>query len=125
MESLAKELVVNQSSFTEDVSRLLVVIEEFRNLDAEMQTQSVAIFLKIASHHAPIKMADIANSLGLAQSSVSRNVAYLGDWNRHKQDGHKLVEAYEDPSERRRKLVKLTKKGEKFASKISQLLECN
>ena len=98
------------------------VIERFRELDAEMQAQSIAVLLKVAKHPVPIKMGEIAAELGLSQSTVSRNVAYLGDWNRHKKDGFKLLEAFEDPMERRRKLVRLTPKGARFIKSLSDIL---
>ena len=81
---------------------MLKIVERFREVDAEMQAQSMAVLLKVAKHPGPIKMGEIAEELGLSQSTVSRNVAYLGDWNRRKEAGHKLLEAYEDPAERRR-----------------------
>ena len=86
-----------------------------------MQAQSMAVLLKVAKHELPLKMAEIAEELGLSQSTVSRNVAYLGDWNRHKQKGHQLVEAYEDPNERRRKLVRLTPKGKRFMTGLANI----
>ena len=106
-----KEATVNHH---EAASSLLKVIERFREIDGEMQAQAIAVLLKVAKNPLPLKMSEIAEELGLSQSTISRNVAYLGDWNRRKEAGHKLVEAYEDPAERRRKLVRLTAKGKRF-----------
>ena len=106
----------------EALSQILKVIERFREIDTEIQTQTVAVFLTVAKHPVPIKMQEIADELGLAQSSVSRNVAWLGSWSRHHKKGQELVEAYEDPMERRRKLVRLTEKGTRFAKSLSALL---
>jgi DNA-binding MarR family transcriptional regulator len=99
-----------------------MVIERFREIDAEMQAQSIAVLLKVAKHPVPIKMSEIATELGLSQSTVSRNVAFLGDWNRRKEEGHKLLEAFEDPMERRRKLVRLTSKGKRFLKSTNQII---
>jgi DNA-binding MarR family transcriptional regulator len=101
---------------------MLKIVERFREVDAEMQAQSMAVLLKVAKHPVPIKMAEIAEELGLSQSTVSRNVAYLGDWNRHKEKGHQLLEAFEDPMERRRKLVRLTAKGKRFLKSLSDII---
>ena len=101
---------------------MLRVVERFREVDSEMQAQSMAVLLKVAKHPVPIKMGEIAEELGLSQSTVSRNVAYLGDWNRHKEKGHQLLEAFEDPMERRRKLVRLTAKGKRFIKSLSEII---
>ena len=101
---------------------MLRVVERFREVDAEMQAQSMAVLLKVAKHPVPIKMGEIAEELGLSQSTVSRNVAYLGDWNRHKEKCHQLLEAFEDPMERRRKLVRLTAKGKRFIKSLSEII---
>jgi len=117
--SLSKKPNINHH---EACSQLLMVIERFREIDAEMQAQSIAVLLKVAKHPVPIKMSEIATELGLSQSTVSRNVAFLGDWNRRKEEGHKLLEAYEDPMERRRKLVRLTAKGKRFLKSTNQII---
>lgn len=114
LEKLDSDAKLTPLSLEKECEFLLKAIERFREIDAEMQAQSIAVLLKVAKHPVPIKMADIAEELGLSQSTVSRNVAYLGDWNRHKTKGHGLLEAYEDPMERRRKLVRLTAKGKRF-----------
>ena len=106
----------------EAASSLLRIIERFREIDGEMQAQAMAVLLKVAKSPLPLKMADIAEELGLSQSTISRNVAYLGDWNRRREAGHKLVEAYEDPAERRRKLVRLTAKGRRFVKSLNEII---
>lgn len=106
----------------EAASSLLKIIERFREIDGEMQAQAMAVLLKVAKSPLPLRMAEIAEELGLSQSTISRNVAYLGDWNRRREAGHKLVEAYEDPAERRRKLVRLTAKGKRFVKSLNEII---
>ena len=115
---------LNQESLNhhEAASYLLRIIERFREIDGEMQAQAMAVLMKVAKSPLPLKMHDIAIELGLSQSTISRNVAYLGDWNRRKEAGHKLLEAYEDPAERRRKLVRLTAKGRRFVKSLNEII---
>ena len=121
-----RELKVVQGGLDSDPQtaskNILRLVERFRMVDAEIQAQSMAVLLKVAKHPVPIKMAEIAEELGLSQSTVSRNVAYLGDWNRHKTKGHQMVEAFEDPMERRRKLVRLTAKGKRFITELTETI---
>lgn len=119
---MTKPELARETEQQKNIEQILKLVEKFRELDAEIQTQTVAVFLVVAKHPLPIKMQDIAEELGLAQSSVSRNVAWLGSWSRHHKKGQELLEAYEDPMERRRKLVRLTAKGERFAKSLSALI---
>lgn len=94
-------------------------IELFRTLDPEIQAQGLSTFLVIAmSDPEPISMRVLADRVGIAQSSCSRNVAALGKIHRHGRPGHQLVESYEDSMDRRTKLVKLTPKGRRFAQML-------
>lgn len=61
-------------------------------------------------------MRDLQTRHGVASSSASRNVALLSKLDRHGQPGHDLVEIYENPGDRRYKLVRLTSRGRTFAA---------
>jgi DNA-binding MarR family transcriptional regulator len=90
---------------------LLKIIQEIRKFDPQIESQAIAIFFLVGLEAGKdgISMQDIANKLDLAQSSVSRNVFKLSFNNKNRNIG--LVESFEDPKERRRKLVILSPKG--------------
>ncbi len=100
----------------------LQVLNEFRKIDPEMPIQVATVFLEVANNNGAIAMTDLGERVGIAQSSVSRNVAALGKVNRFHQPGHDLLEAKEDPMERRRKLVDLTMKGKRVVQTIVEVI---
>jgi DNA-binding MarR family transcriptional regulator len=87
----------------------------------ELQVVSVQVLLEIAQRP-ETPMADIEAATGLSQAAVSRNVAKLGAGISIKEPGAGLVEAYEDPEYRRRKLVKLTPRGKSVITELNNLL---
>ena len=102
--------------------RMFRGLETFRALDAEIPPQTIGTFLYVATHDGCL-MKDLADSLGVAQSTMSRNVAMLDRINRHHEPGLDLVRAIEDPVERRRKIVRLTPKGRQLRDRLIDLLE--
>ena len=70
-----------------------------------------------------ISMKDLAEKVGIAQSSTSRNVAALSKWHRLGKEGLDLVEAIEDPAERRRKIVYLTSKGKALGRSLQNVID--
>lgn len=98
------------------------MLEEFRKLDPEMQLQTAATFMCVALRPG-ITMKEIGDKLGISQASCSRNVAALSKWHRLNKEGHNLVVATEDPTERRRKVVHLTPDGERLARNLTTYLE--
>jgi len=86
--------------------------------------QQFRVFVEVALHDPePMPMSELSVAVGIAQSSVSRNVAALSSWSRHHEKGHELLRAYEDPMNRRRKLVELTPKGKAVKSRLDKLLD--
>lgn len=113
----------SHSGTTKNLALISRVLTELRKIDPEMPIQVASVFLEVALSENPISMSDLGTRAGIAQSSVSRNVATLGKVNRFHQPGHDLLEAHEDPVERRRKLVTLTAKGRMVAQSISEIVE--
>ncbi len=104
---------------------LIKIIEEMRKFDPQMESQAIAVFFIVCLGEGTegISMQEIAKQLDLAQSSVSRNVFKLSVVNRHRERGVGLLESYEDPLERRRKLVKTTAKGKRVWDSLVSLVK--
>ena len=97
-------------------------INAFRELDPEIQAQAILAYLYGAGAKEPVPMRDLQTRLGVASSGASRNVALLSKLDRHGKPGHGLVEIYENPEDRRYKLVRLTPRGRTFADQLVDLL---
>ncbi|MFG1488107.1 MarR family transcriptional regulator [Oceanospirillum sp. HFRX-1_2] len=102
--------------------KILHVITELRHIGPDMPIQTAATFLSVANEEG-ITMKRLSEKLGISQSSVSRNVAALSKTHRLNKPGYDLLYAMEDPTERRRKIVRLTPKGRLLADKIAQCIE--
>ena len=74
--------------------------------------QAVVLAAVAAANKDGIEMREIASQAGISTSSVSRNIAALGDWHRMQKPGLGLVETRMDYQDRRRKPVHLSSKGE-------------
>lgn len=101
---------------------IIEVLHHFSNLDQEMPIQQLRVYVEVALRDPePTPMSELSVAIGIAQSSASRNVAALSNWNRHRSKGHDLLRAYEDPFNRRRKLVELTPKGKALKARLERL----
>jgi hypothetical protein len=107
------------------LSRMMEATKLLRDAtdNAELQMHTINTFLYVACRHPnPVPMVEIERSLGLSQTTNSRNVGYWtrGAGKREKGWGMFKVEA--DPFYVKRKLVGLSVKGETLAARLSQAL---
>jgi len=106
----------------EKLDPLVRVLEALRTLDPDLPIQYALSFLTIAQNEG-LSIRDLSERLGIAQSSASRNVAALSKWHSFGKAGHDLIQAEEDPRERRRKIITLTDKGRALASDLADLIQ--
>ncbi len=105
----------------DEVATIVHVLEAFRTLDPDLPIQYALSFMTIAQSEG-ISIGELAERLGIAQSSASRNVAALSRWHSFGKAGLDLVQAQEDPRERRRKIVTLTDKGRAFLEDLRAIV---
>ena len=72
-----------------------------------------------------MSLTDIAQKVGIGLATASRYIASLGKQNRHREEGLLLVESFEDPMERRKKIIRLTSKGRAVINKLVGELNAN
>lgn len=101
--------------------KLYRAIEEMRKIDPEMQAHTINIFIVVCMNPG-ITMKDLGQQLGVSQATMSRNIAALGKVHRLNRPGYDLVEAQEDPAERRRKIVHLTPKGKRVQESLQEIM---
>ena len=105
----------------DEVATVVQVLEAFRKLDPDLPIQYALSFMTIAQSEG-ISIGELAERLGIAQSSASRNVAALSRWHSFGKAGLDLVQAQEDPRERRRKIVTLTDAGRTFLADLRAIV---
>ena len=89
----------------------LKLVQGIRQIDPEMPLQQAHCFLIIAEAEDGLSLSDIAKKANIGLATASRYVAALGKLNRHREEGLQIIEAFEDPMERRKKIIRLTHKG--------------
>jgi DNA-binding MarR family transcriptional regulator len=107
----------------DSIIKLSEAVQTFRLLDAEITATQLLVFLTVALHHPdPIAMMDLQKALAIPQSSLSRIIASLSRFDRHHNEGLNLVLAYENPMERRAKLLQLTPTGVVLSRQLSTII---
>ena len=96
---------------------LVRIGDGFRELDPNMGIQIIMTFLTIA-RHGTCTQRDLSLELGMTEGSASRAVAYWSDVRFDKQPGMNMIERFEDPRDRRFKMLRLNAKGREFYNKI-------
>jgi DNA-binding MarR family transcriptional regulator len=103
------------------MKRGLTLFDEIRNLDPEMQAQTITIFLHVVTKPG-IAMRELEKLTGLPSSSISRNVAAMTKTHRRGRLGLDILISKESPEDRRSKLVFMTPKGRRIAKRLVEIL---
>ena len=97
---------------------LLRVLTMFMKLDnsQEVPLQAMAVFWYVATYQNCSKK-DIENYFAMSKASASRMTDYISRYHRLGKAGLGLVSKEQDPKDRRRTLLKLTRKGKDLIEK--------
>jgi DNA-binding MarR family transcriptional regulator len=92
---------------------------ELKTFESQQQLLLLSLYV-----HGEMSQANLDKFTGVEKSSISRNIARLGEGERPLvKRGPGWVESYEDPKDRRNKMVRLTPRGrallEQVASEVS------
>lgn len=105
--------------------KLQEVIELVREDWPEMPAQTMAVFIAVATaENQELTQQEIQEQVQLAQSTLSKNVAYLCEWRKFQVKGLGWLEQFPNPMNRRQRLVRLTKLGKRKAERINAVLDC-
>lgn len=107
---------------TRSITVMIQLLDTMRKSlgQSDIPLQQLLTFCHVADK-SEMPMADLALLSGVTQSSVSRNVARLGMGITPKEAGFGLLEAYEDPYYRKRKLVALTPRGKELVKELERV----
>ena len=112
----------------DDLPRLrpaLQLIALFRDLDPYLPSQTIDVFLTVASRAGDhgLETREIPALTDLAQSSTNRALTYLGEthWKDRSKPGLNLLQFRPKPQDRRHVLASLTPKGRRLAGRIEEL----
>ncbi len=97
---------------------LLRVLTMFMKLDnsQDVPLQAIAVFWYVATYQNCTKK-DIENYFGMSKASASRMTDYISRYHRLGKAGLGLVSKEQDPKDKRRTLLKLTRKGKDLIEK--------
>lgn len=101
-----------------EIQRHLRTFEIFRKLDVEMPIGQIVFFLNAAKMEGAT-LKEVAEASDAKMTTASRYLANLSAKDRFRQDGLNLLYAYENPENRRQKLITVTAEGIKVLKAIS------
>lgn len=110
--------------FLRSLTLLIQMLDKTRkHLETNELPSQMLLMFAIVADRKEVPMAELGKLTGLAQSSVSRNVAKLAQGETPMAPGFGLIEAFEDPFYRKRKLVRVTSKGLEFANALERSIK--
>ena len=104
------------------INKALQVLNVFRQIDPDLPMGAAVSFLLIANGQSQdgggLTVTELKNQGGFALSSASRYQRALGVRDRQGRPGKDLIKDTEDPTDARRKVLRLTAKGNLVAASV-------
>lgn len=100
-----------------DLGDAVELVYRLREMSGDMPIAQAYCLLLIALYEG-LSLKELAQRADIGMASASRYVSMFSGTARPGEPGLGLVEAVEDPLERRKKIIKLTPKGKTAVSKI-------
>lgn len=100
-----------------DLGDAVELVFRLRQMSGDMPIAQAYCLLLIALYEG-LSLKDLAQRADIGMASASRYVSMFSSMTRPGEAGLGLVEAVEDPMERRKKIIKLTPKGRTAVTKI-------
>lgn len=97
--------------------KLFNALNIVRMVDATIPMQNFMALLAVAIEEGQ-NINEIGRKVGISQSSASRNLSSLSDWDWKKREGLRLVEYKQDPMNLTIKNMFLTRKGHNLVTQI-------
>lgn len=116
---MVKDAVKDQRLFAQACLKMIGKFSEYIG-KGDVEMQALATFWTVAERGGEMPMMELQDTLGLSQSSVSRNVTLLSIGS-IAAPGPRLLEAFDDPGYRRRKIVQITPRGRKLADELREI----
>ncbi len=99
------------------LNAMLVALLPISRKHKKITLSHFAAFLLIAVHER-ITTAELMSALDLEQSTMSRMTDFLSNYGKPGVEGLELIEAHDDPSDRRRKVYTLSRKGQELLDRM-------
>jgi DNA-binding MarR family transcriptional regulator len=98
-----------------DVHAFIGGLERFKSIKPDMQIATALTLLYIGRRGVCVQQ-DIEQELRLSNAAASRNINY---WTKSGNKGLDFIERYEDPSDRRNNMLRLSKSGQEFYNQLT------
>lgn len=116
-----QQMQAGKATRTRSLASLMSALDVLRaeSGSPDIQAQTIQCFLAVALR-SEVPMSQIQEAIGMSQASVSRNVARLGRGLSPKEAGLGWVESFEDPWNRRTRIVRVTARGRVVADRVAE-----
>lgn len=113
--------VVSSAPTVAWMNSLIDVIDVYREIHPDMTLNQLVVLMAVAANHG-ISQKELAETVGLADSSVSRILAVLGEHGSRGTGPFNLVYMVSSDTDRRQRNVYLSKKGQALTSKVISIV---